>query len=74
MCSKMLKCTNNNGSGNVLVSNRWQSIIWTNGGQVYWRVYTSLGLEYMYILDRHYDFQSVRFNWEYIYFEYVWAL
>ena len=27
-----------------LVPNRWQAIIWTNDGLVYWRIYASLGL------------------------------
>ena len=31
------------GSNNSLVPNRQQAIIWTNVGQVYWRIYSSLG-------------------------------
>ena len=27
----------------ILVPNRRQAIIWTNGGLVYWRIYVSLG-------------------------------
>ena len=30
------------GSDNGLVPNRWQAIIWTNDGIVYWHIYTSL--------------------------------
>ena len=32
------------GLDNGLTRNRWQAIIWTNGGLVYWRIYASLGL------------------------------
>ena len=32
-------------SGNGLVLNRQQTIIWTNDGQVYWWIYVSLGLD-----------------------------
>ena len=29
---------------NGLALNRWQAIIWTNGGLGWWRIYASLGL------------------------------
>ena len=32
------------GSGNGLMSKRWQAIVWTNAGLVYWCVYAPLGL------------------------------
>ena len=32
------------GSDNGLAPSRWQAIIWTNDGIVYWRIYASLGL------------------------------
>ena len=33
------------GSDDSLMSNRQQTIIWTNDGPVYWRIYASLGLD-----------------------------
>ena len=33
------------GSGNGLVPNRWQAVIWTNNGLVNWRIYASLGFD-----------------------------
>ena len=32
------------GSDNGLTPTRWEAIIWTKGGQIYWRIYTLLGL------------------------------
>ena len=32
------------GSDNGLAPNRWQAIIWTNVGMLYWCIYASLGL------------------------------
>ena len=31
------------GSGNGLVPNRWQAIIWTNAGLIHWRIYGAPG-------------------------------
>ena len=36
--------TSSIGSDNGLAPYRWQAIIWTNGGIVYWCIYVSLGL------------------------------
>ena len=33
------------GTGNGLASNRWQAIIWTNDGLVYWRISASVLLD-----------------------------
>ena len=39
-----------NGSDNCLAPSRRQAIIWTNDGIVYWRIFTSLGLNELTIL------------------------
>ena len=38
-------------SGNGLVQNRQQAIIWTNGVSVYWRIYTFLGFDERRVLS-----------------------
>ena len=48
------------GSGNGLVPNRWQAIIWTNYGMVYWRINTSLGLKVLIESTRNTNKENVK--------------
>ena len=39
------------GSDNGLAPNRRQAIIWTNDGLVYWRIYASVGLDELSVIQ-----------------------
>ena len=60
------------GSDNGLAPNRWQVIIWTDYGLVYWPIQASPGLKELYgnkplcepMLAAHlYDSHTTKFNW-----------
>ena len=44
------------GSDNGLAPTRRQAIMWTNDGQVWWRIYASLGPNELYVLCAQYPF------------------
>ena len=41
-----------NGSDKVLVPNRWQAIIWTNGDPIHWRIYVALGGDELHSISK----------------------
>ena len=57
------------GPDNGLMPNRWQAIIWTNGGLVYWHIYGSFGVIELNTSSAVETYNKIYFYWLIFYLE-----